>query len=173
MLYLETKEHAGKAEAEIDGVKEEAGKDELMILNVETVAPVPVRKRRRSTQEEGKKETIFTCVICGTYFYGRGNLRDHYSLTHFKGKLRRLLREDKECPICIKTFSTNSNTIRHLGSVHKKIEEYLAKEEKNSERKSKAIHMAAAKHLAGKNGNKLSLILSVYPLLKSSFLFQN
>ena len=96
-----------------------------------------------------------------------------WSLAFDKGKLRRLIREDKECPICMKTFSTTSNTIRHLGSVHKKIEHFLALEEKKSERKSKDIsikdiYISLPRYLPTQTQNSTTAAEIAPPLVQQS-----
>ena len=146
---------------------------ELRILNIETVTPVPARKRHRiacksskyTTEQKGKKETTFTCVKCGKYYYSRAKLRGHYSLTHYKAKLKRLIKEDNQCPECQKSFTKLNTAIRHLGTVHNKIEKYLT-HEKNAQRKTKAQHIGAAQNIVGKDSN--TILVSVF-LVKSAF----
>ena len=110
---------AAKLENQEYGVKEE--EEDLTILNIESLAPsspLPVRKRRKKM---GNNVNI--CPKCPKYFYSRGNVLDHCAHTHYKARLRRLIKnkEDNECPYCQKTFSTENNTVRHIGVTHGKV----------------------------------------------------
>ena len=141
---------------------------DLRITNIESVTPVPARKSSKYSKG-GKKEATFNCVKCGTYHYSRASLRGHYSLKHYKARLRSLIKEDTQCPICHKSFTKPNSAIIHIGTVHKKVEKFLEIEEKNANKKSRALHIEAAQNLVGKDSNKIS---SVFITGKICFLLE-
>ena len=90
-------EEVDEEDQEIVGAKYRSVFDkDLRILHIESVTPVPVRKRCRIRKLRGitsteEKEEETTCIFpkCGKDFYDRAKLYDHYAQTHYKGRLNK------------------------------------------------------------------------------------
>ena len=77
-----------------------------------------------------KPQSVRACSLCQKKFQHRGGLYNHLSDFHFKHQLELLIDEDLRCPYCDKTFPNRPkrNLLRHIGSVHRMVDELLARE---------------------------------------------
>ena len=78
-----------------------------------------------------KPQSVRACSLCQKKFQHRGGLYNHLSDFHFKHQLELLIDNDlRRCPYCDKTFPNGPkrNLLRHIGSVHRMVDELLARE---------------------------------------------
>ena len=61
-------------------------------------------------------------MCCSRYFKCQTSLYAHYSGTHFKNEIQKLIGLTKTCQFCIKEFKSPSYLAIHVGSVHKYVE---------------------------------------------------
>merc|ERR1711884_438617 len=76
-----------------------------------------------------KTSGTFKCHQCKMGFHTRSLLYQHYSMVHYKSKLRSLLGSNKsKCPYCSKSFKSSVHLLAHIGGKHEKIEAFLPEE---------------------------------------------
>ena len=90
-----------------------------------------LKKRRRNQKSKKDKELKFVCRLCpvaeARKFENRTLLYWHYSTSHFQEELLKKYVDIKnlKCLICGKQNLTQHDLIRHIGSAHRKVDEYL------------------------------------------------
>ena len=85
----------------------------------------------RDVTEERTRHEGIQCHLCPwqNTFLNRKRLYRHYSQSHFKKRIMRLLGEDQlQCPVCDHVALTVSDIVVHLGSVHDRVDQFLEKE---------------------------------------------
>jgi len=103
---------------EMDTEDGTAEKDLEEDVNVEATKDTPKRVNPNRKYLE--------CHICHLSRKDRTNLYRHYALQHFRREIKEYIGENTlECRICRKTISTQENLIAHIGSVHRKVEDFL------------------------------------------------
>ena len=84
---------------------------------------------RALTPSTSRTSRGYDFKICPRTFYKESYLYGHYSLVHFKKDLQSLLEKDTtQYPICVYETPFKSLLVRHLGSVHDKVNQFLPKE---------------------------------------------
>ena len=58
-------------------------------------------------------------------FSSRSHLFNQYARLHFKEKIRSLIGNTKRCPVCDMEHKTSYEMIRHVGSVHIYVDQFL------------------------------------------------
>ena len=103
---------------EMDTEEGTAEKDLDEDVNVEATEDTP--KRVNPNQK------YLECHICHLSRKNRSGLYSHYALKHFRREIKKDVGENTlECRHCRKTLSRQEELITHIGSVHRKVEDFL------------------------------------------------
>ena len=93
--------------------------------------PVSSEDTEPAVDEDVDQEQL-KCSLCRTVFSTRGNLRKHYSLSHFKTRILKHIGKigpKNKCPECKKEFKLGSLLIMHMGAAHKLVDKLLEREQ--------------------------------------------
>ena len=86
-------------------------------------------EKQQNAKRNVEKKTNFDlkCKICvkPTSFVTKSHLYDHYSKVHLKKELKNIIGKSNACPDCEIDGKTIKDLVRHVGSVHRYVEQFL------------------------------------------------